>query len=62
MKKEGKKQLSGFLQAVKLAGQKLASGEELTENLKEKLIVEFSDEMKKTLIQSHNQYSASRME
>ena len=59
---EGKKQLSGFLQAVKLAGQKLAAGEELTEDLKEKLVVEFSDEMKQQIMEMHNRDSASRLE
>jgi hypothetical protein len=57
---EGKKQLSGFLQAVKLAGQKTAAGEELTQELKDELIVEFSDEMKKQILEMHNRYSESR--
>jgi multimeric flavodoxin WrbA len=57
---EGKKQLSGFLQAVKDAGQKLAAGEELTQESKDNLIVEFSDEMKKQIVEMHNRYSESR--
>jgi hypothetical protein len=57
---EGKKQLSGFLDAVRLAGQTMAAGEEPTDELKEKLIVEFSDEMKKQIIEMHNRMSESR--
>ncbi|MHA1135096.1 MAG: flavodoxin family protein [Candidatus Thorarchaeota archaeon] len=57
---EGKTQLSDFLDAVRLAGQKMAIGEELTEELKEKLIVEFSDEMKQQIVEMHNRMSESR--
>ena len=57
---EGKKQLSGFLDAVRLAGQKMAAGEELDEELKAKLIVEFSDAMKKQIVEMHNKMSESR--
>jgi len=56
----GKKQLSDFLNAVKLAGEKIAAGEELTKELKDKLIVEFSDEMKREIVEMHNRLSASR--
>ena len=57
---EGKKQLSGFLQAIRNAGQKLAAGDELTQELKDNLIVEFSDEMKQQIVEMHNRYSESR--
>ncbi len=57
---EGKKQLSGFLQAVRLAGEKIAAGEELTTEMKDGLIVEFSDEMKRAILEMHNRYSESR--
>jgi hypothetical protein len=57
---EAKKQLSGFLDAVKLAGEKTAAGEELPKELKDQLVVEFSDEMKKAIVEMHNKYSASR--
>ncbi|MFX0107543.1 MAG: flavodoxin family protein [Candidatus Hodarchaeota archaeon] len=57
---DGKKQLSGFLQAVRLAGKKIAAGENLTEEMKEELIVEFSDEMKEAIVEMHNKYSESR--
>ena len=57
---EGKKQLSGFLESVKFAGQKIATGEELTDELKDQLVVEFSDEMKKQIVEMHNRYSESR--
>lgn len=56
---EGKKQLSGFLQAVRLAGQKITAGEELTRKMKDELIVEYSDEMKKAIVEMHNRYSES---
>jgi len=57
---EGKKQLSDFLETVKLAGKKMAAGESLTEEIKDKLIVEFSDDMKKTIVEMHNRMSESR--
>ncbi len=57
---DGKKHLSGFLQAVKLAGEKIAAGEELTKELKDKLVVEFSDEMKREIVEMHNRRSAER--
>ncbi|MHA1938381.1 MAG: flavodoxin family protein [Candidatus Thorarchaeota archaeon] len=57
---EGKKQLSGFLQAVRVAGEKIAAGEDLTEEMKDELIVEFSDEMKAAIVEMHNRYSESR--
>jgi multimeric flavodoxin WrbA len=57
---EGKKHLSGFLEAVKLAGEKIAAGEEPSTELKDQLIVEYSDEMKRTIVEMHNKYSASR--
>ena len=57
---EGKKQLSGFLQAVRLAGEKIAAGEELSKEMKDALIVEFSDEMKSEIVEIHNRYSESR--
>ena len=59
---EGKQQLSGFLQAVKLAGEKIAAGEDLTEEMKDELVVEFSDEMKKVIVEMHNRMSESRNE
>lgn len=58
--KEGKKLLLDFLQAVKLAGEIIAAGEELTKEMKDKLIVEFSDEMKGKIVEMHNRYSESR--
>ncbi len=59
---EGKEYLSDFLEAIKLTGQRMADGKEIPESLKDKLIVEYSDEMKSTVIKTHNLYSASRME
>jgi len=57
---EGKKQLSGFLQAVRSAGEKIAAGEDLSKELKDELIVEFSDEMKQEIVEIHNRYSESQ--
>ncbi|TFG06448.1 flavodoxin family protein [Candidatus Thorarchaeota archaeon] len=59
---DGREQLSGFLQAIELAGQKMAKGEEIPQSLRDQLVVEYSDEMKKGIIESHNLYSASRLE
>lgn len=58
----GRELLSDFLEAVKLAGQGMANGEEISASLRDRLVVEFSDEMKKNIIEAHNQYSASRQE
>jgi len=57
---EGRKQLTGFLESVKVAGQKIVAGEELTDELKDQLIVEFSDEMKQQIVEMHNRYSETR--
>jgi hypothetical protein len=57
---EGKKQLSGFLQTVRIAGEKIAAGEELEKEMKDGLVVEFSDEMKNAILEMHNRYSESR--
>lgn len=57
---EGKKQLSGFLETIKEAGRKIAAGEELSKEMKDALIVEFSDEMKKEIMEMHNRYSQSQ--
>ncbi|MFW9789430.1 MAG: flavodoxin family protein [Candidatus Thorarchaeota archaeon] len=57
---EGKKHLSGFLHTVKVTGQKIAAGEELTQEMKDELVVEFSDEMKREIVEMHNRLSESR--
>ena len=59
---DGRVLLSDFLEAVKLAGQKKAKGEEIPASLGDRLIVEFSDEMKRNIIEAHNQYSVSQQE
>ena len=58
----GREYLSDFLNSTRLTGQKMAKGEEIPASLTEKLVVEYTDEMKKSITQSHNQYSASQME
>ncbi|MDH4215250.1 MAG: flavodoxin family protein [Candidatus Thorarchaeota archaeon] len=60
-KNDGKELLSGFLEAINLTGQKMAVGEELPVSLTKRLVVEYSDEMKKKIIDAHNQYSTSRL-
>ena len=59
---EGREYHSDFLDAIRQTGQKIATGEEIPEALRNRLIVEYPDEMKGEIISSHNLYSASRME
>jgi len=58
----GREYLSDFLEAARLTGQKMAEGEEIPASLAERLVIEYPDKMKESIIQSHNQYSASRLE
>jgi hypothetical protein len=57
----GKDYLSDFLKAISLTGQKMAVGEDIPISLAKKLVVEYSDEMKKNIIDAHNQYSTSQL-
>lgn len=57
---EGKKHLAEFLEALRLAGEKIAAGEEPSAELKEELIVEFSEEMTRQIVEIHNRYSDLR--
>jgi hypothetical protein len=57
----GREYLSDFLDAAKLTGQKMAAREEIPKSLSNKLVVEYSNEMKVNIIKAHNQYSASRL-
>ena len=57
----GREYLSDFLEATSLTGQKMADGEEIPASLADRLVVEYSDEMKKNIVEAHNQYSASRI-
>ncbi|MHA1966087.1 MAG: flavodoxin family protein [Candidatus Thorarchaeota archaeon] len=56
---ERRKQISDFLDAVRLAGKTMANGEEVPTDLRNKLFVDYSDEMKRTIVESHNLYSTS---
>ena len=56
----GRKHLSDFLQAVSTAGEQLARNEPVSEELKEQLAIEYTDEMKKEIMEKHNLYSASK--
>ena len=58
---EGREHLSGFLKAIGSAGEHIARSESISDVLREQLKVEFTDEMKKELVEKHNLYSASRM-
>jgi hypothetical protein len=57
---ESKVQLSDFLKGIKTAGKLLAQNKPISDELKDKLIVEYTDEMKGDIMQKHNLYSASR--
>ncbi|MFW9966805.1 MAG: flavodoxin family protein [Candidatus Thorarchaeota archaeon] len=59
---DGREYLSDFLDTIRRTGQKMANGEEIPASMREGLVVEYSDEMKKTIINSHNLYSASQPE
>ena len=58
---DGREYLSDFLDAISLVGQKMAAGDEIPSSLRNQLIVEYSDEMKGTIMKDHNLYSASRL-
>jgi multimeric flavodoxin WrbA len=57
---ETKDQFTEFLNAIKTAGETLAQNEPVSDSLKEKLVVEYTDEMKREIMEKHNLYSASR--
>ena len=57
---EGRQQISGFLEAVKITGEHLARNEPIPDSVKEQLEVEYTDEQKIEIMQKHNLYSASR--
>jgi len=56
---EGKGYLSEFLDAVRLAGRTMASGEEISLELRERLIVDYPEDVKKLIVERHNAYHAS---
>jgi len=56
----GREHLSDFLDAVRLTGQIMASGRDVPELLRKRLVVEYSEEMKKLIVEKYNAYSASR--
>ena len=57
---EGREYLTGFLDAVRLAGRTMASGEEVPGTLRERLIVDYPEEAKRLIVGKHNLYNASR--
>ena len=59
---DGREYLSGFLEATQLVGEMMAKGENIPASLKKQLVVEYTDEMKISIIQSHNKYSESQLE
>ena len=56
---EGREYLSGFLDAVRLAGHTMASGEDIPGTLRERLILDYPDEVKRLIVEKHNMYNAS---
>ena len=56
---EGKGYLSEFLEDVRLAGRTMAGGEEISGDLRERLIVDYPERMKKLIVERHNAYFAS---
>jgi hypothetical protein len=57
---EGREYLTDFLDAVRLAGHTMASGEEIPGTLRERLIVDYPEEVKRLIVGKHNLYNASR--
>jgi len=55
---EGREYLSGFLDAVRLAGRTMASGEEVSGDLRERLIVDYPEDVKKLIVERHNEHNA----
>ncbi len=58
---DGKAQLSDFLKAIMTAGEHLARNEPISDSLRNQLRVDYTDEMKKEIMEKHNLYSASRL-
>jgi multimeric flavodoxin WrbA len=57
---KGREYLSEFLQNIEIAGSILGRGEDIPDDLKEKLVFEYPDDMKKQIVERHNLYSAAR--
>jgi len=55
--REGRQLVSGFLDAVKKAGRELALNGDVSQETRGRLIVEFSPEVKKQLVEIHNERS-----
>jgi len=53
----GRKYLEGFKDAVVTAGRTLSEKSELSDEIREKLVVEHSEEMKKMIVSQHNEHS-----
>lgn len=59
---KGRQELAGFLRSIFTAGKCIGRGESIPDSLRESLRVEYSDEMKREIMEQHNLYSASRLE
>ncbi len=57
---DARKGLAEFLDSITIAGELMAKKEPIPVELREKLKVEYTDEMKMEIMQKHNLYSASR--
>jgi len=55
---EGREQLAEFLETIRTVGKMLANGQDVPDQLREKLCIEYSEEMKKQVVEAHNLYSA----
>lgn len=59
---EERTQLAEFLETIRVVGKMMTNEQDVTEALREKLCVEFSEEKKKQIVEAHNIYSASRLD
>jgi len=59
LNKEGRGYLSEFLDDIRLAGRTMASGKEISGELRERLIVDYPEGVKKLIVERHNACHAS---
>ncbi len=56
---DGRKYLEGFMDALETAGRTLAGTGEVTDTVRDMLVVDYPDEVKQMIVKQHNEYSAS---
>jgi len=54
---EGRAQLAEFLESIRVVGKMMANGQDVPDALRERLYVEYSEEIKKQIVEAHNLYS-----